>query len=701
MNPNKSKGNVLKTEGMNIRTKLLVTIVPIIVVLIAIMAIVTTTVSKNIIMERSSEQMTAILGKYSNEIAGDLNEIKAEADTLSRMVGGTYKSASVEDYKTALSNIVKNDDMVLGSGLWFEPNVFDENEKYFGPYWYKNIDSNGSWDKGDLIETWDYSNEEYDYFNQEYYINAKSLPQATITDPYYDASSGLVMATCSAPITADGKFIGCVTIDVMLSSMNETLASIRVGETGTVWLLDSGGIYIYHPAFPDTSKEAISITTSTELGDYVNSIQRQAEGEGDFKWDGEKRLLYWQTVPGMEWKMGLTITQSELFEAIQKLIYIAITICLVAIIGCTTVIFLQANSIAKAVSIVAKSLGALSEGRFEKAESARHYKDEFGIMIDSTNSLIDKLTDIVQNIKEHAGGVAESSSELSDMTEQISATTDDVSNAVQEIASGATQQADEIQTAVTATETVSNAVNDIKATSSDISLAAEEMTDASKATSQSIDTLQSSSEKTSNEIENINAAINATKEAVEVIRDKVEGITNIATQTNLLSLNASIEAARAGEAGKGFSVVAEEIGKLASDSKQMADDIKAEMQSLLEKSDVAVEAVKSVKESNEDTQNALTESLESVNKMIAEIDKTVQGIETISAGTDSTIEAKNAVVDTMSALSAISEENAASAEETGASMEELNATVTTLNEAANNLNNIAEELNKEMEFFKI
>lgn len=700
MNSNESKKDVLKTEGMNIRTKLIVTIVPIIVVLIAIMAIVTTTISQSIIMDRSAEQMKAILGEYSNEIAGDLNEIKAEADTLSRMVGGTYKSASVEDYKTALSNIVKNDDMVLGSGLWFEPNVFDENEKYFGPYWYKNVDSNGSWDKGDLIETWDYSNAEYDYFSQEYYINAKSLPQATITDPYYDSSSGLVMATCSAPITADGKFIGCVTVDVMLSSMNETLASIHVGETGTVWLLDSAGIYIYHPAF-DTSKEAISITSSTELGDYVNSIQKQAEGEGYFKWDGENRLLYWQTIPGMEWKMGLTITQSELFEAIKKLIYIAMAICLVAIIGCTTVIFLQANSIAKAVSIVAKSLGALSEGRFEKAESDRHYKDEFGIMIDSTNSLIDKLTNIVQNIKEHAGGVAESSSELSDMTEQISATTDDVSNAVQEIASGATQQADEIQTAVTATETVSSAINDIKATSSDISLAAEEMTDASKATSQSIDTLQSSSEKTSNEIENINAAINATREAVEVIRDKVEGITNIATQTNLLSLNASIEAARAGEAGKGFSVVAEEIGKLASDSKQMADDIKAEMQSLLEKSDIAVDAVKSVKESNEDTQNALTQSLESVNKMISEIDKTVQGIEAISTGTDATIEAKNAVVDTMSALSAISEENAASAEETGASMEELNATVTTLNEAANNLNNIAEELNKEMEFFKI
>nr|MCR4757850.1 methyl-accepting chemotaxis protein [Butyrivibrio sp.] len=194
--------------------------------------------------------------------------------------------------------------------------------------------------------------------------------------------------------------------------------------------------------------------------------------------------------------------------------------------------------------------------------------------------------------------------------------------------------------------------------------------------------------------------IQATKDAVNTISEKVEGITSIATQTNLLSLNASIEAARAGEAGKGFAVVAEEIGKLADDSKDMADDIRKEMEVLLEQSEAAVAAADEVKKGNSDQQIALGETLDAVNGMLTDISSTVGGVHQISEGADTCETSKNAVVDTMSALSAISEENAASSEETGASMQELSATVTTLAGSANNLKDIAEKLNKDMEFFK-
>ena len=201
-------------------------------------------------------------------------------------------------------------------------------------------------------------------------------------------------------------------------------------------------------------------------------------------------------------------------------------------------------------------------------------------------------------------------------------------------------------------------------------------------------------------IDDISRTIAATQEAVTNINDKVEGIASIATQTNLLSLNASIEAARAGEAGKGFAVVAEEIGKLADDSKAMADDIRKEMDVLLEQSKAAVQAAEDVKQGNQDQQIALGETLDAVNGMLSDIGSTVGGVQLISQGAEQCDTSKNAVVDVMSALSAISEENAASSEETGASMQELSATVTTLAGSANGLKEIAEKLNKEMEFFK-
>jgi len=226
------------------------------------------------------------------------------------------------------------------------------------------------------------------------------------------------------------------------------------------------------------------------------------------------------------------------------------------------------------------------------------------------------------------------------------------------------------------------------------------MKEASEISSKSLADLQNSSNEMTEKIDEISRTIQSTQQAVNNISEKVEGITSIATQTNLLSLNASIEAARAGEAGKGFAVVAEEIGKLAEDSKAMADDIRKEMDILLEQAQAAVGAAEDVRQGNNDQQIALGETLDAVNGMLKDIGSTVGGVQLISEGAETCDSSKNAVVDTMSALSAISEENAASSEETGASMQELSATVTTLAGSANNLKEIADKLNEEMQFFK-
>ncbi len=286
------------------------------------------------------------------------------------------------------------------------------------------------------------------------------------------------------------------------------------------------------------------------------------------------------------------------------------------------------------------------------------------------------------------------------MASQISSTTDHVAEAIQNVSAGAIQQSEEIQEAASNTNTITTAVANVKNSTMDMSELANRMKEASEISSSSLENLEATSSDMTGKIDEISARISSTQHAVANINERVEGITGIASQTNLLSLNASIEAARAGEAGKGFAIVAEEIRDLADDSDNLASEIRVLMDELLTEADYAVKAASLVKEGNIEQQAALRKTLDSVNGMIGDIEETVQSVSRISAEAETCVNSNSIVSNAMSSLSAISEENASSTETTGASVQELSATVTTLADSAANLKEIAQKLNEDIQFFK-
>ncbi len=354
----------------------------------------------------------------------------------------------------------------------------------------------------------------------------------------------------------------------------------------------------------------------------------------------------------------------------------------------------------KPIHAVDGSLSALANGEFQKIDKFTDRNDEFGQMVNNTNSLIDKLSSIVYHIKETSGQVGDASEDLAEMSEQIASTTENVTNSIQHIASGAVQQAEDIQSAAASTSTITDAVESVQGSAAEMKSLADRMKMASEDSSNSLAALQNSSSDMTKKIEEISSRISSTQHAVSNINDRVEGISGIAAQTNLLSLNASIEAARAGDAGRGFAVVAEEIRTLADDSDNLASEIRKLMDELLSEADKAVEAANLVMNGNVEQQKALGETLESVEGMIGDIKDTVSGIAKISEEADTCVSSNAVVAGAMTSLSAISEENAASTQTTGAAVEELSGTVSTLAGSAAHLKDIALKLNEDMQFFK-
>ena len=559
-------------KKLSLRAKMLLCILPVVAIAMILLTVIAASSSRTAIREATTTEMQQTLQANVNSVDGKLEVIRTTCVNIAQMVSTSYQFVMMDNYKGTIAKIINNNDSILGAGLWFEPNKFDANETYIGPYWYK--------DGGQIVETWEYSNAEYDYFNQEYYLNAKALSegQAIITDPYYDPTSGMVMSSCSAPIYDNGVYVGCVTVDMELSNIDDMVSSIKVGKTGTALLTSSSGVYIYTDDNEKVSNGA-SILDEPNAG-LVNTAKNMLAndtgiGMGGYDDDnGNGIVLTFTSIPQVNWKMAIKMNESEMDETVNSLLKLLITICIVTLIIGAVIIWIFVMSISKSINNVKQFASVLASGDFTIDKIKNNRGDELGEMSDSLNDMFENNKDVITKISDGSVKVSETSTGLANMANELS----NQFNSIQGNISGVN---DAMMSSGAATEQVNASVEEVNA--SVHQLAAETEKTSSEATD--IKSRARDIERESKQAYDYAISIAEQREAdlveanekakvVDQIGTLADTIAEIADQINLLSLNASIEAARAGDAGKGFAVVASEINKLASSTSEAVEQIR-------------------------------------------------------------------------------------------------------------------------------
>ena len=391
--------------------------------------------------------------------------------------------------------------------------------------------------------------------------------------------------------------------------------------------------------------------------------------------------------------------ENEIIATVSMMIGVAV----IGVVACVVIVFVVATKMSKRVAYGVATLAQVAEGNLavQIDKKVLASKDETGDILRAIRELRDKLAGIVGHIVDKSNEVKESSDMLSAGTAESSIAVEQVEKAVNEIADGATSQANDTQRATENVFIMGKMIEETTENVNNLNEKAVGIEEQGNVATQILKELNDVNDKAKESIEVIYKQTNVTNESVEKISEAVAIITSIAEETNLLSLNASIEAARAGEQGRGFAVVAGQIQKLAEQSNESAHQIEMVVSELMAASQKEVEIMKDVKE----IMGKQSDMVDKTDVIVSEvIEGIVQSRQAISAIADIAVnldESRGAVVDVVQSLSAIAEENAASTEETSASATEVNATIQEMSGNAAHLKTIADDLEESIKVFKL
>ncbi len=422
------------------------------------------------------------------------------------------------------------------------------------------------------------------------------------------------------------------------------------------------------------------------------------------KINGERYYVYYMPVRSDDGEILGMAFSGERESAVRNAIS-GMLRSLVLLAGCMIVLFTAilvylSFKIRKPLLATAEYIDCVANGDLSGNLEVKSVIREVTTLIRASAALKDKLNSIVTEVDGHAMQLDNNMESLNVLASASSKGANQIRQAIDELSKTAVSLAENVQSVNTSMMEMGNNVTAIHSETVTLNENSDKMDHANRNASESMNLVLTSSHTSSAIIEEMIVQVKATNEAIASISKAVELISDITSQTNLLSLNASIEAARAGQAGRGFAVVATEIKQLADQSSQGAAAIKNIADDILEKSNKSVELTERMRVLAEKEQADIGSAKNGFDTLSQIIEANVATAGTIAEKTKNLEELKQTIINNITELSAISEENAASNEEVTANVSSIAESIDRISEDTGMIKKVSAALEEQMKYFK-